>query len=108
MTEEQARQLIALLEQAQRRPGMFFPLNRDGLSGFLAGIHVAQLAFFGPLEPSSITDDILRERGWQTNPTSLWPDMEARHYDFHTAMYEVLTIEIETLRRLYNIVASSE
>ena len=104
MTPEQARQLVHFLEQAKIRPGLFFPLDESGLQGFLAGIHTAQLAFFGPFPPLSVTDAILQERGWSVpNALGPWLEMKARGYDFSILLDEILTVEIETLRRTYNL-----
>ena len=109
MTEEQARQLIHVLQQARRRPGMFFPYNKSGISGFLAGIYTVKLAFFGPPPPSTVTEDILRERGWHVpNSMGCWPEMEERHYTIEAMIEEVLIVEIETLRRISTIDTDGE
>jgi hypothetical protein len=67
------------------------------LSSFLAGIATAQLAFFGPTSPSTVTDDILRERGW-THPNALapWAEMEEHHYDFQQNSRFCLNVQAST------------
>src|SRR4051812_10305630 len=90
MTPQQAQQLVHFLEQAKLRPGLFFPLDESGLQGFLAGIYTAQLASFGPSPGSSVTDAILRERGWSLpNALGPWPEMKARGYDFSRILDEI-------------------
>ena len=107
MDREQVRQLITLLEQVRRRPGMYFPLDQSGLDGFLGGFHAMQTTFFGTTNNPGLTASILHERGWEANNAlAPWPQMEARELDIHQIIAEILTIEIEVLRRMYGILSA--
>jgi hypothetical protein len=104
MDRQYARQLISLLEHVRRRPGMFFPLDQSGLKGFLGGLHAFQKTFLGATDDPTLTAAILRERGWDADSAvAPWPDIDARGFDIHAIIAEVLTIEIEVLRRIHGI-----
>jgi len=104
MDKDSAQKIVDLLVQARRRPEMFFPADYSGISGFLGGIQALQRALFGVAYNETLTTNLLKERGWDT-PNSLapWPEMKDRGLDIHAMIEEVLTIEIEILRRSYNL-----
>jgi hypothetical protein len=105
MNREQALAIIALLESARLRPGMYFPVEKSGFLGFLGGIQAVCLALFGEQNAPNITSEILRQRGWiSENSFAPWPEMEIRGFSIAAMIEEVLYIEIETLKRIHNIV----
>jgi hypothetical protein len=104
MDREHARQLITLLEHARRRPGMYFPLDRSGISGFLGCFYAIQVACFGADNNPALTSSVLQARGWDPhNALAPWPEMESRGLDIHMMIAEILAIEIEVLRQAYGI-----
>ena len=100
MENHRITEIIQVLEKARRRPGMFFPLDKNGVIGFMGGIHAMKMGVFAIDVQPGITEEILRERGWEpNNALAPWPEMEDRGMSIQSMIDEVLIIEIETLRR---------
>jgi hypothetical protein len=100
------RQAVQMLERALRRPGMYFgPTNVDAvlhwLNGFNAGCHIAGINI--TYVPGSIFHQIVEERGWEFQATKPWRQMRERGWTDETIVQELLTIEIETWKRTYQI-----
>ena len=95
MTEQQLKIILQLLENASRRPGMYFPLSKDGLNGFLGGIQAMKSSFFVDSIDIQLTHAILMARGWDMpNALGPFPAMEAQGYTVQQMIDEILAIEI--------------
>jgi hypothetical protein len=104
MSPEQARQLMTLFQHVRRYPGMYFPLDRSGIIGFLSGVYACGLTFLAAERDPEQKATVLQERGWDSNNAlAPWPDMEERGFTLEEMIEEVLTIEIEVLHRIYNV-----
>ena len=102
--DEVRMKILAVLKQAQQRPGMFFPVTKDGVLGFLGALHIVYHSIFALPFNEIVSEQVFTERGWDPNNSmSIWPMVEEQGWPIERAIQEVLTIEIEIVSRILGI-----
>lgn len=103
MNVQQIEALIDLLKHVQRRPGMFIGLvNSHHLWNYLNGMY-AGFELLGYKPDLSPIQDILHQRGWQTDTAfGAYPSMQAAGLSEVEVVAEELAVHIEYWQRQLN------
>jgi hypothetical protein len=103
--EDVIQNIIAFLEGAKERPGMYFyPLNNTSallnwLSGLYAGCSI--YGFHIDYSPGSVYHAIIEEQGWEYRNDRAIMEMQQIGLSNEEIIRKMLDIEIETWKRTY-------
>lgn len=98
MNKELGLRVLEVLEQAQKRPGLFFPSDVSGFQGFLGAVHSFYWIVLDMEPRDDITSNITEQHGWTKSALGPWLQMEEKGLSLQEIINEILEMEIEALR----------
>ena len=101
MIKEQINHLIKSLEYVREKPKLFIGVELDGMVHFLNGFELATgiLDLDAPIDFTQYFENVIVERGWEIT-ASLRHELVEKGLDENLMMYELITIHIETWRKI--------
>lgn len=102
MVSDPSSRLIACLESARKRPAMFFgAVAVEPAVHWLHGFETAAMSLLGIRDPHlEVRQAVLESRGWEFTARHPSSDMIERGLSPGEIIDELLSIEVEILRRL--------
>jgi hypothetical protein len=104
--EHHAQKVVELLREVRRRPPVWIGgYSPESLLHFLNGVTAAAGAFGLRIHrhPGSAYGQVITERGWEHIAAAPVDEMRERGLSDQEIVQELLTIEIETWRRGYQL-----